>query len=682
MKVHVPSLLAVLCISTLSIVSTEAETIHVTSNDNANANAIHTPRSSLNGDSSKRGYSGRRRRTRTVDSGNAKYTFHSEQKVIYTNNSNSNMNIVAPAPAPAPTPPEPIKKCKKFYKAPSKGTEIHKHPHNRRRMAVPGEIYNTQHPQLYKFQDTEALNNMSVVKPILPKSPSKGTGSDRVGSQGAHMPSKGAPSKGSNIIWIDECEYPSAAPSLSQMPSFQPTSMPSAPPTKAPTQSPTKAPTRAPTQSPTKAPTKSPTKAPTVSPQPTTSPQPTSTFSPSNNPTMTHSPGCQALQDGTVFAEGEEASQEYYYQLVTTDGADISTILTSLDSALRNAIGYELVYCGDKLMRGYNSGNSRALSVEDKMNFNGIDFQTMAIGTSVGNRSLRIDGLDMMGPDEEVGDAYQCNDLVDVNSGQVCNVYKGSFKVYYRDGTFTEHQAKEKVLKQIRDTMNNEEAKTDMLSEVDDAWDISFGDGDRVNGRNQNADGAVLGGVNDSSVNGGLSGIGIAMVASASVIGVLFLFAASRRREHSKLQVMEQVIEDDESIFDKSVGFAMSTDGTEVFAGSDKMAHVLGDDDSVFSGLDDDRYMSQKRLYGMGSRSNPIGPRENNLGLRGNALNVHTCTSATCEICGRNADMNSPTFVPTDFGPDERDVCTPIYSDTVDIDMAERPYASPDTVDM
>jgi len=293
------------------------------------------------------------------------------------------------------------------------------------------------------------------------------------------------------------------------------------------------------------------------------------------------------------------------------------------------------------------------------------------------NRALRIDGLDMMGPDEALSDdKYTCNDMVNVKDGQVCNVYKGSFKVYYRDGTFTEHQAKQEVLKQLRDTMDNEQPKQLMLSEVDDAWDISFGDGDRVNGRNENVDGAVLGEINDSSVNGRLSGIGIAMVASASVIGVLFLFAATRRREHSKLQVMEQIIEDDESIFGKSVA------GTEIVAGSDKMAHVLGDDDSVFSGMDDERYMSQKRLYGMRSRHQPIGPRENDLGLRGNSLNVHTCTSATCEICGRNAGMRSPTFMPTDFGPGEGDICTPIYSDTVDIDMAERPYASPDTVDM
>ena len=84
-------------------------------------------------------------------------------------------------------------------------------------------------------------------------------------------------------------------------------------------------------------------------------------------------------------------------------------------------------------------------------------------------------------------------------------------------------------------------------------------------------------------------------------------------------------------------------------------AHVLGDESSLTS-MDQHEFV----LYGHGQYK----PGNNNLGMRGDSMNVHTCTSATCQICASKG-LADPTFVKS------------LYPATT-----SRSYSAPNTVEM
>ena len=308
--------------------------------------------------------------------------------------------------------------------------------------------------------------------------------------------------------------------------------------------------------------------------------------------------------------------------------------------------------------------------------------------------NIVIDRIDIIGIDTLVREK-KCPESTVIPSGYKCAVYKGNFTVWGRSSAnATQMELNSKVLLEVMQQMKGfteDGVRQEYLAnKIDHVHDIKYGG--TVQATDNLNNGTIVTGANEDPTKVG----GVAAIASGlAFVAFLFAFAAVRKREHHKLSAVEEDVEDNQSLFGKM------SNGSNHWR-NQRGAHVLGEEDSVYSvDFDSDdivadiRVAESSRLYGMGI-SRQLGPQEDNLGGKGDALNVHTCTSATCPICN---GTQSPTFVDTHTGnilsPIEEVSAsreegtpanvhrpiTPSYSDTVDMDMAERNYQSPDTVE-
>lgn len=465
------------------------------------------------------------------------------------------------------------------------------------------------------------------------------------------------------------CPEPSAMPSVSSVPSFHPTQRPS--------------------------------------PSPSLSVSPSSSPSVSFKPTQISKAACTAILQGLVYTGTTDTHRivkgQYYYEMVTDDGADIPSILASLDDILRQRVGPLLVQCGE-----YDSAStdvegvdlSSTVTATAKSPYNArnlLESEKRFWGLEDNEeRNLQLDGVDL-GENDNL-EKGECNSGVPVTNGESCNVYGGTYVLYIRDSgtSMADDEAKTNILSAIKKEMTGGNEGS-LVTLIDGLEALNFL-GDEYSSLTSTTIGKLTDG-RDANVSSSLSSTGISLVAVGSLVTLLFLYAATRRRQSYKVQRIEEVFEDDESIFDKNgqMGGTDNMSGDSDVWRATRGAHVLGEDDSVFSDLESDNVMNdlrvaeKRRLYGIGgkTRYSQVGPREDDLGGTGDALNVHNCTSATCQICN-NAGQSSPTFVPADLLSPisevtcETELVTPKFTspDTVDIDMEPRPYTSPDTIEM
>merc|ERR1712150_286470 len=142
-----------------------------------------------------------------------------------------------------------------------------------------------------------------------------------------------------------------------------------------------------------------------------------------------------------------------------------------------------------------------------------------------------------------------------------------------------------------------------------------------------------------------------------AVIGVILIaILAARKRKYTETIIMEELVDDD-SEFDKkdlsktpdnvTVRTAFSTPKSDFSADLDatprKYARVLGQSTST-SIVDDLRYSEEKMArYSSGSF------KDNDSSIlrqQKPTMDVHSCNSATCEIC-KPWKNNDPSFIPT-----------------------------------
>lgn len=464
------------------------------------------------------------------------------------------------------------------------------------------------------------------------------------------------------------CPEPSAMPSLSSVPSFHPTHRPSTSPSRS----------------------MSPSLSPSVSFQ----------------PSQISVAACNAILQGEVYTGSKDTHRilkgQYYYEMVTDDGADIQSILSLLDDILRQRVGPLLVQCGDFSqtptdIEGVDlSSTVMAMSLNNNRNLLESEKRFWGIEDSE-ERNLQLDGVDLGQNDSLV--KGNCVSGLPVGNGESCNVYGGTYVLYIRESgeSMADDEAKTNILSAIKKEMSGAD-ELGLVTLIDGLEAINFL-GDEFSSSTSTTIGKLTDG-RDRNVSSSLSATGISLVAVGSLVTLLFLYAATRRRQSYKVQLIEEVFEDDESIFQKNgqMGGTDNMSGDSDDWRATRGAHVLGEDDSVFSAdfesdniMHDLRVAEKRRLYGIGgkTRYSQVGPRENDLGGTGDALNVHNCTSATCQICN-NTGLSSPTFMPADLLSPisevtcETELVTPKFTspDTVDIDMAPRPYKSPDTIEM
>lgn len=601
-------------------------------------------------------------------------------------------------PPPPPPPPEKEMRCM-FLTPSSKGTKApaptRRRRQRRRNLAAPDVPFVEQYAeQVYIDTDIDT----AIVPPGKADGPppppgGKGKGKGVPAPPGFKWDYDTPSGKYDPKYTYEECEYPSATPSSSPRPSTKPSLSPS--------------------RSPTDQPSPSPSASPTISHQPSVSMLPTLSAQPSSSPTMEFSPGCYNLANGGIVKDADDVNNVtmkfepdyqygfFSYQLVTElSQVDLTEQLQAIDEALLDVLTQALIWCGTGTRRRLLDSQGRGLMDE-------ADPFTV------------IDGISMNGIDSPQSD-QQCQDPAP--AGYICRVYRGDFTVWARRSTHPTHDGLNNVIlteiKHAIDGSWSNNTRHDHLSQrIDGVHDMLYGAVDKPT-TNENPSGIMESELNDSPVAAqGVSATGVAISSILAFVVLLFVFAAVRKREHHKFVTAEEIIDDDQSLFGKSLRETdgMSSNHSNHHWRQQRGAHVLGEDDSVYSVdfdsqdiVADIRMAESSRLYGMGlGGKRPLGPQEDDLGGTGEALNVHTCTSATCPIC-KNAQ--SPTFVearsgsgggnvlspiaevstsreictpcnPDDENEDGRDLRTPTYSDTVDMDMAERNYQSPDTVE-
>merc|ERR1712038_1614264 len=140
--------------------------------------------------------------------------------------------------------------------------------------------------------------------------------------------------------------------------------------------------------------------------------------------------------------------------------------------------------------------------------------------------------------------------------------------------------------------------------------------------------------------------LGWALVTVGSAITLLFVFAATRKKERHRTTRSMEVYEEEETLFGKGgIGLDELENETDLMSTDScrrsRNVQILGDENSQCS--DDDL-----KLYGLGRyKPLPYGPNRNDLGQRGDAVDVHRCSSATCPICSPR--LVDPTFVKSIF---------------------------------
>ena len=522
-----------------------------------------------------------------------------------------------------------------------------------RRAAVPNETFVQQEVKTVYYDQKTAPAPSPDVAPLIRMKGKAPAGSEWYYEDGKH----GGEDPNPTYDYV-KCETPSAQPSLSTRPSLSPTKTPSL--------------------SPTALPSLNPSPSPTISQLPSISQNPTLSLVPTQGPTMDHSPACDELANNkahvhtkntTVYIPDDQNGY-YEYQMVFQEDIILGELVNDVEEVLQSILSDALIWCptsGD--VRQMRALSSRVLMSE-------------------ANPEMVIDGIDLYGTEENKD--KKCSVVVTnaMVNGEKCMVFKGEFTTYLREqeDNPTRQKVNAHVLSNIKNAMSNNK-----LADATEADKIVFEGAVETKDKNTDTVGLSAGErAKDPSANS-ISTLGGSIVGFSVLMTLIFLFAATRKREHHKLKVVEQVFEDDESIFGNTNSDMMSN-GSDYWK-TPRGAHVVGEDDSVYSDFDghdilaDMKKAETRHLYGTGSRG-IRGPQEDNLGARGDSLDVHNCTSATCQICkGRNGPMfvNSDMLSPIVEVSPSRELVSPItpsYADTIDMDRAERKYMSADTVDM
>lgn len=437
----------------------------------------------------------------------------------------------------------------------------------------------------------------------------------------------------------DCSESPSAAPSISLAPSVHPSDEPSLHPSHEPSVI--------------------PSMKPSISHMPSVSLMPSLSMIPSSKPSLAFSPWCDGFEAGQSYTDfasdnDKKVSGTYVYEMVYGQNANLNgQVLPDMDKAIQSMLVEKHVWCGEDDLRRKLTASSPTLMAN--LLFPGF---VVAIETETTVRSSprrletadgNIDFIDLGGPDGS--NSNTCEQLTPDDS-QSCGIFQGTYTMYVRGSNgLSEVQMNTLVLSSIRDGMDQNDGT--LASQVQNVDKLHYHGAEFEANQGLNTAGAAI---MQPIASASLSGVGILLIATGSVITALFVFAATRRKERYRVRRVEEVIEEDEFLFGKSRGIGLDGLDTETdLMSNEPNAHVLGDESSLTS-MDQHEFV----LYGHGQYK----PGNNNLGMRGDSMNVHTCTSATCQICASKG-LADPTFVKS------------LYPATT-----SRSYSAPNTVEM
>ena len=319
------------------------------------------------------------------------------------------------------------------------------------------------------------------------------------------------------------------------------------------------------------------------------------------------------------------------------NSANITEVLKNLDDSILASLIKDHVWCGKQT----STSRSLSLGVAEKDAIVAIRGRASNQGEW---RSLLIDGVSLGGVD--TANSNNCAELSPSSTESSCDVFDGTYTLYVRETSLMSNsEADLKVLNTIKDGMNGTSGTLkDSDSNIESLYyhGETFSDGTTL----QSPD--VFSGINQPEASAPMSALGIGLLAFSSVITLLFIFAATRRQERHRVTRMEEILEEDGLLFGKGIGLDALENETDLMSN----VHIVGDEDN------DSEYSigrNDLKLHGLNKRSD--------------AVNVHKCTSATCQIC--SPKLIDPTFVRS------------IYPESAQLTNAKsRNYSAPDTIEM
>ena len=466
----------------------------------------------------------------------------------------------------------------------------------------------------------------------------------------------------------DECEMPSMSPSMSMQPSLSPSPKPSRTPSSSPSYEPSHTPTIS--------------NEPTISFQPSLSHVPSNSMIPSSDPTY-NPEFCDAYKDdGTVKVSGYAVEGEFTYEMVSSDPRvsfdDFDDLLNETNRLLGHFLTLELV-CREETGSEEDQVLVQSTLKEDAFfhygGRRGLKLQNEGIisnqfpGSS--KRSLQfIDGVEPI-----VGKVI--GKCTAPEKDQRCDQIEGNYLAYLRetDQALTPIEAQTLVLETLEQIVESGDIQGEVS--MTDIVKLAWGKGSIASMYPEAQPPQSLS-IGENPVTRRITSTGISVIAAASVITVVFVYAATRKMKSSEIKTIENLIDDDASQF-SARGYLsehtdiMSTSSSQKWR-HDRDAHIVGEDDSVFS--DTNNIIQDLATFENGQLS------KSNLGGYTDALNVHSCTSATCAICREK--RRNPTFCRVDIlnpvveiEEGERGVEASIYDV---MGLEPRSYQAPDTV--
>ncbi len=366
-------------------------------------------------------------------------------------------------------------------------------------------------------------------------------------------------------------------------PSFMPTSTPSATPSMSVTVS-TALPTARPTQT------------------------PSANFT-DNNP-LSAREVCQYLEfnDTVTITENVEVVS-FDYEVETLDVKDISALLIDLERYITDLAAPEALKCDDEAIS--NTTFHEIVGMIDSPIDTVDNDVPCASGISQGNACWPINGAVSL---------YLQNDAQ-------------SSRRLASDGEDVESVTSQEVLAIIKDLMMN----GDLNDIHPDIVNVVFIGTRDSNNDNIESPGLVVEEDNTSEADNMISGLGISIACIAAALVAILAFLVVRRR--SRENDVSYVKKDEEEDFeDGSRNFDFNTVATSIpdekFR---RVAHIIGEADSQYDG-DQSLYGTPHRTHNTLSEESDtscILPNAENLNRVHSSMNVHKCTSATCEICNR-----------------------------------------------
>jgi len=405
--------------------------------------------------------------------------------------------------------------------------------------------------------------------------------------------------------------------------------------------------------------TNNPATSPTVAPNSVGDTIDAPGFSPVEIP-QPKSPACQALENGEIYNTGEEVEVEFSYEMyLATSTPNNATANSDLLEKNQGLLLDQMATVIVAYLLGCDVASNRKLT---SPNIVGVQALVLGKPRQEQQRQLVIDGVDTSTVHTK-NDEFECQQPI---VGTVCNIMVGSVILYLNEET--SEPSKESIaddsaiaLEGVKKAMEEDTLIVGDIHHLKYMGMIVRSIKDKPKGPRDSetkGDGASAIGTELVAPEAAksISAMGIALITMAAIGTALVGAVAVRKRQDSRLKTHE-VFQDDESTIITKQTKASGNPGAYDFRDDDQHtvamsttssattnwrhtrgAHIQGEDDSVISSSNRGIIDDLRQIEEHGTNGDVYEDEFDSHDL----VNVHHCTSLTCELC---APKNDTQFV-------------------------------------